>query len=51
MAGKTNSFTAAADWHFVAPQVTPVNAPDSTSYRSKRRKKREPTAMDVLTTG
>lgn len=51
MAGKINSLTADAGRHFVAPQSAPANAPGSTNHRSKQRKKRGPTAMDVLTTG
>jgi hypothetical protein len=51
MAGKINSFTVDAGRHFVAPQAAAANMPGSTNHRSKRSKKREPTAADVLTTG
>ena len=50
LAKKTNPFTIGADRHFVAPSATPVNDPNSTNKRSKRRKKQEISASDVLTT-
>jgi energy-coupling factor transporter ATP-binding protein EcfA2 len=50
MARKTDPFAVATDQHFVAPLVTPTNDPGSTNQRSKRRRKREPTAAEVLKT-
>ena len=51
VAKKANPFSRAADQHFVAPPVTPTNDPSSTNRRSKRRRKREPKAAEVLKTG
>jgi hypothetical protein len=48
---KVNPFVAGTDRHFVAPSPTLVDAPNSTNRRSKRRKKQEISASDVLTTG
>ncbi len=47
---KVNPFVVAADQNFVTSPASPTDAPNSTSNRSKRRKKSEPTASDVLTT-
>jgi hypothetical protein len=51
LANKTNPFSMATDRHFVAPPVTLTNGPSSTNQRSKRRRKKEPTATEVLKTG
>jgi len=50
VARKSDPFTVAADQHFVAPSVTPTNDLGSTNRRSKRRRKKEPTAAEVLKT-
>lgn len=51
LAGKTNPFDTDASQRFLAPQpVLTADAPNSIGRRSKRRKKREPTVADVLTT-
>jgi hypothetical protein len=50
MAHKANPFAMAANQHFVAPTTIPINTPDSTDQRSKRRRKKEPTAAEILKT-
>jgi hypothetical protein len=46
---KVDPFVVETDRHFDAPTPTLVNAPNSTNRRSKRRKKQEVSASEVLT--
>jgi energy-coupling factor transporter ATP-binding protein EcfA2 len=51
LAGRVNPFDVDADQRFVAPPLAPAaDVPNSVGNRSKRRKKRQPTAADVLKT-
>jgi energy-coupling factor transporter ATP-binding protein EcfA2 len=49
---KVNPFTLGPDQAFVAPQkISTPDPPHSVNRRSKRRKKSEPTAVEILKTG